>query len=328
MTARPPDAHDPPSSGGARHKRGSLLESLVDGWRLGGAAIGFVLGSRPLKRFLLGSLSAAVLLSAGVAVAAVALRRHGGPVEYALAGFAASYFLSLVVTAVAVGVASMVADGLDGRPLRPADGWQRMRSRRRAIAGWALIDATVGVPSKYVGSWTIDQFGALVLGFGWSLLSFFAIPAIALTGASTWQSARGSLRLMRGRWGDAVYSIVYLWVRAVVVFGLPAAASLAIGVLLIRHGKVFIGGALFAAGAAGLVLAFVLAQAARTVITVVLYKYADSGTVYPAFPAELLNRSLRGPSNTFQRVAQRLEGKRLQRLRRKALDLIERPDRD
>jgi len=319
MTARAPES---------RHRPGGLIEAVTDGWRLGGTAIGFVLGSKPLRRFLLGSLGAAVLLAAGVAVVAVVLRRHGGPVVYALAGFGASYFLSLMATAVAVGVAAMVSDALEGRPLRPSDGWRRMGSRRRAIAGWALIDATFGVPSKYVGSWTVDQLAALVLGFGWGLLTFFAIPTIALTGASTWQSARHSLHLMRGRWGDAVYGTVYLWIRAVVVFGLPAAGSLAVGVLLIRHGRVVVGGALFAAGVAGIVLAYVLAQAARTVITVVLYRYADSDTVYPAFPAELLDRSLRGPSNTFRRVARRLEGRRLGSVRRKALDLIERPGRD
>ena len=35
------------------------------------------------------------------------------------------------------------------------------------------------------------------------LLSFFAIPTIALTGASPWATARHSLRLVRSHWGDA-----------------------------------------------------------------------------------------------------------------------------
>jgi hypothetical protein len=304
---------------------GRMRRGVLDGWRLGGAAIGFVLANKPLQRYLLASLGCALVLSAGVAAAAVALRRDGGPLQYVLAGLGSLYLLSLIVTAVAVGVAGMVADGLDRREQSPADGWRIMRRRRRAIAGWALLDAAVGVPSRWIGSWTVDQIGALVLGFGWGLLSFFAIPTIALTGLGSWAAARRSLRLMRGRWGDAVYSTVYLWVRAAVEFGLPGAAGVAVGVLLIRHGTVFIGGLFFCAGVAVLALAFILAQAARTVITVVLYRYAESGTVYPAFPTELLDRSVRGPSNTFMRVARRVEGDRLRRVRDRLREALEEP---
>ena len=87
---------------------------------------------------------------------------------------------------------------------------------------------------------------------------------------------------MRSRWGDAVYSTVYLWVRAVVVFGLPAAAAVVVGVLLIRHGAVITGGALFATGVTGLALAYLLIQTARAVLTVVLYRFAV-GTVQTRF---------------------------------------------
>jgi hypothetical protein len=55
------------------------------------------------------------------------------------------------------------------------------------------------------------------------------------------------------------------------------------------------------------------------VLTVVLYRYAESGTVYPAFPTELLERSLRGPSSLLRRLARRIEGDRTRRLRRRVL---------
>lgn len=306
-------------------KRGSMRRSIADGWRLGGAAIGFVLNSSAVKRFMRGSVTILILVAAGVAVAAVVLRRNGGPVQYVLVGVGAYYCLSLMVTAVTVGVARLVADELDGGPVSALTGWRAMRVRRRTIAGWALVDLVVGIPSRVIGSWTVDQVAALVLGFGWGLLSFFAIPTIALTTATTVGTARHSLGLMRGRWGDAVYGTVYMWVRAAVVFGLPSVAAVVFGVILIRHGTVFLGGALFAIGAAGLALTYLLATAARTVITVVLYKYADSGTVYPEFPADLLDRSVRGPSNTFRRVAKRIEGNRIRRVRERVLKAIEEP---
>jgi hypothetical protein len=298
----------------------------VDGWRLGRAAIGFVLKNRVLQRFLFAAVGTEILIAAGIGALAVVLRRDGGPIQYVLAGVGTYYAISLMSTAVAVGVAGMVADTLEERPISTSTGWDTIRRRRKTIAGWALIDLAVGIPSKYVGSWTIDQVGVLVLGFGWGLLSFFAIPTIALTTATTVGTARHSLRLMRDRWGDAVYGTVYLWVRAVAVFGLPAAGAAAAGVLLIHNSRVFIGGALFAAGVAGVAVTYLLALTGRTVITVVLYRYASTGTVYPEFPAELLDRSVRGPSSTFRRFANKVEGRRIRGIRERVIRLLEEPE--
>jgi uncharacterized protein DUF6159 len=298
---------------------------VSNGWSLGGAALRFVLRHRALQRFVLVATGIVLLLCAAGAVAAVALRREAGPVGYVLVGLAAYYCLSVMVTAVAVGVAGLVADSLESRPVTPATGWQVIARRRRSIAGWALMDLAAGVPSRAIGSWTVDQLSVLLIGFGWGLVSFFAIPTIALTGASPLQAARHSLRLVRSRWGDAVYSTVYLWVRAVVVFGLPAAAAVIVGVLLIRRGAVITGGALFATGVTGLALAYLLIQTARAVLTVVLYRFAESGTVYDAFPADLLERGLRGPSSMLRRVARRIEGDRVRRLRRRLLGDAEQP---
>lgn len=292
---------------------------VADGWHLGGAAIRFVLDNRALKRFLLRAISAVIVIAAAVATAGVVLRRHAGPVEYVLVGVAVAYCLNLMTTAVGVGAAGIVGASLDGREPSPATGWETIRLRRRAIAGWAMVDAAVGLPSRAVGSWSVEQLGGLLLGFGWGILSFFAIPTIAFTGARPLETARHSLRLVRSRWGDAVSSTVYLWVRAAVVFGVPAAVALAVGVLLLRGGHEFLGIVFFVVGATGLALTYLLAQVARTVLTVVLYRYAESGATDPAFPVELLERGLRGPSKIARRVAQRIDGERLRRLRAKLL---------
>jgi hypothetical protein len=308
----------PPAGNAPRQSRG-VRNHVRNGWLLGGAALAFVRGDRVLKRFVLISAGIVLVGSVAVAVAAVALRREAGPVGYVLAGLVAYYCLSLVVLAAAVGLAGLVADRLDSRSVTPAGGWRVIERRRRSIAGWAVVDLAVGLPSRMIGSWTVNQLAVLLIGFGWSLVSFFAIPTIALVGGSPRATAQRSLRLVRTHWGDAVYSTVYLWVRAMVLFGAPAAVAAAAGVLLIRGGAVVLGGALFAAGVSGLALAYLLAHAARAVLTVVLYRYADSETVYPAFPVELLERSVRGPSGAVRRLTERVEGDRLRRLRRRVI---------
>jgi hypothetical protein len=301
-----------------------MRESLIDGWRLGGAALHFILEHRPVRRYMLIATALLALFWAGAAVAGVLLRRHAGPLEYVLVGLGALYVLSLMVTAAAVGLAGLIAETLDDRPAGVGTGWRVVRERRGSIARWAVVDCLVGLPSRAVGSWSVDQLVSLLLGFGWGLLTFFALPTIAVTGANARDTARHSLRLVRSQWGEAVYSTVYLWLRAVVVFGVPAVASVAAGVLLIRASREFLGIVFFAAGAAGLALTYLLAQGARSVVTVVLYRFASEGVVYPAFPEELLHRSVRGPSAVINRIARRIEGDRLRRLRRRVLGELER----
>ena len=233
-------------SGRAPRRSRGMRDYASDGWRLGGAALAFVLENRALQRFVLLAEGIVVAPAAAVAVAAVALRREAGPVGYVLVGLAAYYCLSLMVTAVAVGVAGLVAESLESRSVSATTGWRVIRRRRGPIAGWAVLDLALGVPSKLIGSWTVNQLAVLLLGFGWSLLSFFAIPTIALTGGSPKATARRSLQLVRRHWGDAIYSTVYLWVRAAVLFGAPAAVAVAVGVLLIRNDAVILGGAMFA----------------------------------------------------------------------------------
>lgn len=300
-----------------------VRDYVSEGWRLGGAALGFVLGNRVLQRFVLISAGIVLVASAAVAVAAVALRRETGPLGYVLVGLAAYYCLSLMVTAVGVGLAGLVADQLDSRPVTAGGGWRVIKRRGRSIASWAVVDLALAVPSRTLGSWSVDVLGVLLIGFGWGLVTFFAIPTIALVGGSPWATGRRSLRLVRRRWGDAVSGTVYLWVRALVFFGAPAALAAAAGVVLIRSGAVVLGGAVFAIGVSGLALAYLLGRAARAVLTVVLFRYADSGTVYPAFPAELLERSVRAPPRIVRFLTARMEGDRVRRLRRRVLGDLE-----
>src|SRR5262245_4255316 len=307
-----------PGASAAWRSRG-VRDYVRDGWRLGGAALGYVMGDGVLKRFVLVAGGLVLVASAAVAVVAVVLRTEAGPLGYVLVGLAAYYCLSVMVTAVGVGLAGLVAQQLDSLPVTPADGWRVIERRRRSIAGWAVLDVVVGVPRRIIGSWSVDALGVVLIGFGWSLVSFFAIPAIALVGGSPVVIARRSLRLVRRQWGDAVSSTVYLWVRALVFLGVPAAATAAAGVLFIRAGAVLLGGALFALGVSGLAIAFLLARAARAVLTVVLFRYAETGALHPVFPAELLERSVRAPAGPVRRLTQRLEGDRIRRLRSRVL---------
>jgi hypothetical protein len=124
----------------APERRRGVRDYVSDGWRLGGAALAFVLGNRVLKRFVVIAAGIVLVASATVAATAVALRSETGPVGYVLVGLAAYYCLSVMVTASGVGLAGLVADHLDSRPVTPSGGWRVIARRRRSIAAWAGLE--------------------------------------------------------------------------------------------------------------------------------------------------------------------------------------------
>ena len=216
-----------------------------------------------------------------------------------------------------------MADSLDSRPVTLADGWRLIVRRRRPILGWSVVDLAVGVPSRYVGSVTVNWLVVLLLGFGWGLVSFFAIPTIALTGASPLVAARHSLRLVRRQWQDAAYGLVYVWVRAAVWFGVPEWWASRPGCSS-SGGVTFAGGVLFVIGVACLAVGFLVAHAARAVLTVMLYRYAESGTV-AGLPRRAARAQRAARLDLITRLAARIEGDRLRRFRGRVLGDLEDP---
>ena len=300
--------------------RRGMRHYVLDGWKLGGIALTFVRHSRPLQRFVIVA-ALGILLAEGAAgfFSVIVRRDNGGAIVDVLEAALATYLLAVATTAASVGLAGIVADALDGHTVRPTDGWRLIVRRRGAIVGWSAIDLVFGLPARIVGKSLLEQVTVVIFGFGWGLLSFFVMPAIALTQVPAHTAAREALHVVRQRWGTAVSGMVYLWLRAALIFGLPGVASAGVGILLVR-GNHNILGALFVALGAGLVaVAFLLATAARAVLAVVLYRFAESGTVTEPFSADLLVRGLRPPSAVARRLAARIEGDRVRRLRERIL---------
>ena len=89
---------------------------------------------------------------------------------------------------------------------------------------WALVVVAVGIPARVLTGWGIDQLAAVLLGFGWGVLTFFAVPAIALAGDGPIGAGIRSVRLVGHQWGTQVVGMVYVWLRPIVFIGLPVSA--------------------------------------------------------------------------------------------------------
>jgi len=211
-----------------------------------------------------------------------------------LSAFAAIYFgVALAATADRI---------FHGQPATVADGFAVARSRLGPIAGWAAVSAIVGILItllQQTGSIGEAIIGWLV-GAVWSLITFLAVPVIALEGTGPLETLKRSATLFKERWAGQITGNVAIG-GAVVLFGVLPAALLIVGggyLWAAGDGEAgdTAGAALVIVGIAVLVVSMLVLQALKGVFGVALYPFAATGEVTGGFSEAELESAVRRKS--------------------------------
>ena len=193
---------------------------------------------------------------------------------------AAAWPLTFVGTFFNVALAAAAAAALEGRRLSLREALGISVSRLGQIALWSLLAAGVGVVLRALAERVPlgGRVATWIVGAAWGLVTFFAIPILALEGCTATACVTRSTRLIKRRWGEAIGGAVAITAWAVVA-ALPAGLVMGLGL--------GVGGAagvlLFAVGVTALVAVSAFSGAARQVFAVVLYRYATAGHVQGGF---------------------------------------------
>lgn len=278
---------------------------LADGWALGGSAIGLVRGEPALRRYV--GIAALVLLSFHGLMAYLILNvRHDGTIpQRGVAVVCELYLIAFASNLAAVGLAALSDRILHRQPASAMDAARLAVRRIPQVAMWSGFVLLVAIPARLLTSWGIDQLATVLVGFSIAVVAFFAIPAIALMGDGPIDAARRSLRLVREFWAGEAAGMVYVWLRPALFIGLPGALLLALGVILDGEGRDFLGWTIGAAGVVTLAIAYFIFVSARSMLSVALFRYAQSGQAPRGFDAERLHRLMRSPTPWLKRLGQR-----------------------
>lgn len=192
----------------------------------------------------------------------------------ALAGLIALYPMTFISVFFNVALAGAAAASFDGRPIGVREALGISRKRVGRIAQWALLAAGVGfilneVAARIPGA---GRLASWLLGAAWSLATIFAVPLLALEGAGPLETAKGSVGLIKGKWGEGVTGLVGIaaWSTIAIV---PVAIVFGAG-LAVRGDDPNLGAALIAIASGGILLISALALATREIFAVALYRYA------------------------------------------------------
>jgi Family of unknown function (DUF6159) len=204
------------------------------------------------------------------------------------------YLLTLVGLYFSVGLAAAADMTFRGGEASVGDGLAVSRERFGAIAGWAALSTAVGVLLSLLedqGGIAGAIFGRL-LEIGWSLITFLAVPVIALEGTGPFETLKRSASLFRDRWGQQVTGNLAIGGAVFLLGFLPGAALVAAGILLWASAG-FGAAILVVLGVIVLAVAMVVSRALSGIFGVALYRYALDGEAVGGFTAGELESAVK-----------------------------------
>jgi len=204
------------------------------------------------------------------------------------------YVLSFVGFYFSVGLAACADMIFRGQEATVGDGLAVARTRLAQISGWAAVSAAIslvmGVLENQGGA--LGTVAARLVGMAWTLVTFLAVPVIAIEGTGPFETIKRSGSLFRERWGQQITGNLAIGGAIFLLGVLPAIALIVAGVAVWSSAP-FLGALLVVIGALVLAIALLISRALSGIFGVALYRYALDGEVVGGFTQEDLESAVK-----------------------------------
>ncbi|MEX2106050.1 MAG: DUF6159 family protein [Solirubrobacterales bacterium] len=204
------------------------------------------------------------------------------------------YVLSVVGFYFSVGLAAAANMIFSGQEATVSDGLDVARSRFSQICGWAAISTAISVVMGVLENQggVAGDIAARLVGMAWSLVTFLAVPVIAIEGTGPFDTLKRSASIFRQRWGTQIAGNIAIGGIIFLAGLLPAAILIVAGVLLWSSAS-FLGALLVVIGALVLAIALLISKALSGVFGVALYRYALEGETVGGFTREEMESAVK-----------------------------------
>jgi hypothetical protein len=204
------------------------------------------------------------------------------------------YVLSVVGFYFSVGLAAAANMIFSGQQATVGDGLAVSRERFSQICGWAAISTAIsvlmGVLENQGG--IAGEIAARLVGMAWSLVTFLAVPVIAIEGTGPFGTLKRSASIFRQKWGQQITGNIAI--GGIVFFAgvLPAVVLIVAGIAVWSSAS-FLGALLVVIGVIMLAVAILISKALSGVFGVALYRYATEGEAVGGFTSDELESAVR-----------------------------------
>jgi hypothetical protein len=204
------------------------------------------------------------------------------------------YVLSFVGFYFSVGLAACADMIFRGQQATVADGLAVSRTRLAQISGWAAVAAAISLVMNLLENQggTLGQIAARLVGMAWSLVTFLAVPVIAIEGTGPFETIKRSASLFRQRWGQQITGNIAIG-AAVFLLGVLPGVLLIVAGIAVWASAAFLGALLVIVGALVLAISLLVSRALSGIFGVALYRYALDGEVVGGFTQEDLESAVK-----------------------------------
>jgi hypothetical protein len=274
-----------------------MFDRLSRSWNLVKESAAVLSEDKQLLLFPLISLAALLLVFASFAIPVIGLgalesvsgRRDIHAIGYVIAFlfYFSQYFVIFFFNAALVGAAMM---RLDGRAPTFRDGMRIATSRIGAIAGYALIAATVGMVLRAIQE-RVGFIGRIIvglLGVGWSVATYLVVPVLVARDVGPIDAVKESAELLKKTWGENVVGRVGLAAAFGFIFlGIVVCGAFVLFVAMLAH-SAFLAVATLALMLLAVCIAALVQSALSGIYEAALYRYATTGEAGLGFDPKML----------------------------------------
>jgi hypothetical protein len=270
------------------------MSRIKRGWGLTKKSWGLLNGNRELIRFPLYGAVATVplaILFFGPGLYLLDKDSLAGAIPLLVIGV---YVLSVVGFYFSVALAAAANMIFNGQQATIADGLAVARANFSQICGWAALSTAIsvlmGVLENQGG--IAGNIAARLVGMAWSLVTFLAVPVIAIEGTGPIETLKRSASIFRQRWGQQITGNIAIGAAVFLIGVLPAVLLIVAGVALWSSAS-FLGALLVVIGVLILAIAMLVSRALSGVFGVALYRYAVDGQAVGGFSSEELESAVK-----------------------------------
>lgn len=174
------------------------------------------------------------------------------------------------------------------------DGFRIANKHFASIFGYALLSATVGIILRSIAQrGFIGRIVASVVGLGWNIATFLAVPVLVLEGVGPIEAVKRSTQLLKKTWGEQIAGNLGIGAAfALICFAMFVPFGAALAIAITTESAVLIV-AVVATFVLVMILASLVGSALSAIYTAAVYRYATEGDPGGMFDAELVRGAFR-----------------------------------
>lgn len=249
------------------------MERIRRGWSLTKQSWAVLRSDRSLAAFpVLGGL-ATILLAAAFGLPSVLLFQDDSNVLGTILAAVGIYLVTFAGVFFNVALAGAAAQVLDGRDATVSSGVAVARRNVAAVSGWAAMVASVNIVIRALQE-RAGPLGDVLLGglaVAWGLVTFLAVPVIAIEGSGPIATLKRSAGIFRDRWGEQVTGQFSIGAVVMLATILPVVVLVGIGAAI---GSTAVLAVCIALAVIVILLGAVIGTALSQIFAVALYRFA------------------------------------------------------